>query len=40
MIKKIDEYFIYNDKGIESAGLSGTGVNQGIADAQSRRSLG
>ena len=30
MIKKIDEYFIYNDKGIESAGLSGTGVNQGI----------
>ena len=30
MIKKIDEYFIYNDKGIESAGLSGTGINQGI----------
>ena len=30
MIKKIDEYFIYNDKGIENAGLSGTGINQGI----------
>ena len=30
MIKKVDEYFIYNDKGIESAGLGGTGVNQGI----------
>ena len=30
MIKKIDEYFIYNDKGIENAGLGGTGVNQGI----------
>ena len=30
LIKKIDEYFIYNDKGIESAGLSGTGINQGI----------
>jgi len=30
MVKKIDEYFIYNDKGIESAGLSGSGVNQGI----------
>ena len=30
MIKKIDEYFIYNEKGIESAGLSGTGINQGI----------
>jgi len=30
MIKKIDEYFIYNDKGIQSAGLSGTGINQGI----------
>ena len=30
MIKKIDEYFIYNDKGIENAGLSGTGISQGI----------
>ena len=30
MIKKIDEYFIYNDKGIENAGLTGTGINQGI----------
>jgi len=30
MIKKIDEYFIYNDKGIENAGLGGTGISQGI----------
>ena len=30
MIKKVDEYFIYNDKGIEQAGLTGTGANQGI----------
>ena len=31
MIKKIDEYFIYNDKGsYGQAGLGGTGVNQGI----------
>ena len=30
LIKKVEEYFIYNDKGIEQAGLTGTGVNQGI----------
>jgi hypothetical protein len=30
MIKKIDEYFIYNDKGIQGAGLGGTGISQGI----------
>ena len=31
MIKKIDEYFIYNDKGsYGQSGLGGTGVNQGI----------
>jgi len=30
MIKKVDEYFIYNDKGIEQAGLTGTGATQGI----------
>ena len=30
MIRKVDEYFVYNDKGIEQAGLTGTGANQGI----------
>jgi len=30
MIKKIDEYFIYNDKGIQGAGFGGTGISQGI----------
>ena len=30
MIKKVNEYFIYNDKGIQQAGLMGTGANQGI----------
>ena len=30
MVKKVDEYFVYNDKGIEQAGLTGTGANQGI----------
>jgi len=30
MIKKVDEYFIYNDKGIDGAGFGGSGVNQGI----------
>ncbi len=30
LIKKVDEYFVYNDKGIENAGLAGTGANQGV----------
>ena len=30
MIKKINEYYIYSDKGIEKAGLAGSGANQGI----------
>jgi hypothetical protein len=30
MIKKINEYYIYSDKGIEKAGLTGSGANQGI----------
>ena len=34
MIKKVDEYFVYNDKGIQQAGLGGTGANQGIKIAK------
>ena len=30
MIQKVDEYYIYNDKGIEKAGLTGSGANQGV----------
>ena len=30
MIQKVDEYYIYSDKGIEKAGLTGTGANQGV----------
>ena len=30
MIQKVNEYYIYNDKGIEKAGLTGTGANQGV----------
>ena len=30
MIQKVDEYYIYSDKGIEIAGLTGTGANQGV----------
>ena len=30
LVRKVDEYFVYNDKGIEQAGLTGTGANQGI----------
>jgi len=31
MVEKIDEYFIYNEKGLSSAGLSGTGQGVKIA---------
>ena len=30
MIKKVNDYFVYSDKGIQSAGMTGTGANQGI----------
>jgi hypothetical protein len=30
MVKSIEEYFVFNDKGIEKAGLAGSGANQGI----------
>jgi len=30
MITKVTDYFIYNNKGIQSAGMAGTGANQGI----------
>ena len=30
MIQKVNEYYIYSDKGIEKAGLTGTGANQGV----------
>ena len=30
MIQKVDEYYIYSDKGIEKAGVTGTGANQGV----------
>ena len=30
IIKKIQDYFIYNDKGIQSSGITGTGANQGV----------
>jgi len=30
MITKINDYFVYNDKGIQSAGMTGTGANQGV----------
>ena len=30
MIQKVNEYYIYNDKGIEKAGLTGSGANQGV----------
>ena len=34
MIKAIDEYFVFNDKGIEKAGMAGSGANQGIKIAK------
>ena len=30
MITKVTDYFVYNDKGIQSAGMTGTGANQGV----------
>ena len=30
MIIKVNDYFVYNDKGIQSAGMTGTGANQGV----------
>ena len=30
MIKKVNDYFVYNDKGIQSAGMTGSGANQGV----------
>ncbi len=30
MVDKIDEYFVFNDKGIEKAGMAGSGANQGL----------
>ena len=30
MVRSIEEYFVFNDKGIEKAGLAGSGANQGI----------
>jgi len=30
MIKTVSEYYIYNDRGIEKAGITGAGANQGV----------